>query len=236
MTSSVIITAPLLIAAIVMAVRFVGCRFDTSGIPGTGGTGTGPTGGPGTGTTPHPPEMTPFTNGAVPYDPWQIPDWCNFIDLFLLGAGGGGSGSRLANGDGGRGGEWTTVTLHRGSDILETVKTITITVGSGGKGGPPLGKAATGGGPTTATAAGATTQTALGGAGGANPGSSTGKGPSPGSMTDSSTGDMFMAGGDQTTPGGKGMQWGGGGGGGALPDGSGGDGADGAAWVVARQN
>jgi hypothetical protein len=34
MTDSVIIAAPLLIAAIVMAVRFVGCRFDTSGIPG----------------------------------------------------------------------------------------------------------------------------------------------------------------------------------------------------------
>jgi hypothetical protein len=36
MTDSVIVAAPLLIAAIVMTVGFVGCRLETSGIPGAG--------------------------------------------------------------------------------------------------------------------------------------------------------------------------------------------------------
>jgi hypothetical protein len=237
MNVSVMIAAPLLIAAIVMTFRFVGCRFDTSGIPGPGGTGTGtPEGPPGTGTPPpHAPETTPFTMGAGSY-PWPIPDWANFVDLFLLGAGGGGSGGQLlTNGDGGLGGQWNTVTLHLGVDVPETTKTITITVGLGGKGGTPL-VAGTAGEATTADAAGMTTQTALGGAGGANPGSETGKGPSPASMTDTSTGDVFKAGDDQTTAGGKGIPFGGGGGGGTIDIGSGGDGADGAAWIVARQS
>jgi hypothetical protein len=232
MTDSVIIAAPLLIAAIVMAFRFVGCRFDTSGVPGPGGT----TGGPETPPTPHTPETTPFTMGAGTY-PWPIPDWCNFIDLFLLGAGGGGASGIVAgqDGDGGLGGQWSTNTIHRGSDLPETTKTIDITLGSGGKGGQPLGAPATDGGPTTATAAAMTTQTALGGGGGANPGSPTGTGPSPASTTDTNTGETFAAGGDQATPGGHGNPFGGGGAGGTLL-GAGGDGADGAAWVVARQN
>jgi hypothetical protein len=242
MNASVIIAAPLLIAAIVMAFRFVGCRFDTSGIPGPGGTGT--PGGPGTGTTPHPPETTPFTMGGGTY-PWPIPDWCNFIDLFLLGAGGGGAaGVALANGDGGLGGQWNTVTIDRSSDLPETTKTITITIGAGGKcgagekggAGGKGGAPGTDGGPTTAAAAAMPTQTALGGGAGANSGSSTGKGPSPASTTDSNTGETFPAGGDQTTLGGPGNPFGGGGGGGLIIEGSGGDGADGAAWVVARQN
>ena len=45
MMDSVVIAAPLLIAAIVMAVRFVGCGLDTSGIPESySGTVSGTTG------------------------------------------------------------------------------------------------------------------------------------------------------------------------------------------------
>jgi hypothetical protein len=56
MTDSVVIAAPLLIAAMVMAVGFVGCKLETSGIPGAGHTTPPPP--PTPPTPPTPPKLT----------------------------------------------------------------------------------------------------------------------------------------------------------------------------------
>ncbi len=245
MTYSVIIAAPLLIAAIVMAVRFVGCtedfdQFDPHGDNGEtkGGKNQAMARLSGLGTLsaepafaahdPEPPvQFTP--QGAYSYD---IPWWCNFIDLFLLGGGGGG-----VAGNGGQGGSWKTVTLWRGPgqpppgvvQIPAATTSISITVGSGGSGGS-IAAAPNPGGETTATAVGMPPQTAPGGAAGANS-DVTGTGPSPATETLSTTTET--AGADQTTPGGPGNPPGGGGAGDGFF--GGGAGADGQAWAVARQ-
>ena len=230
MTDSVLVGAPLLIAAIVMAVRFVGCKFETGGIPGAPGTGT-------PGTSPSvpamfsgsgslvvrafPPTSSVTTQYTTPGSPnsYPIPDWCNYVDLILLGGGGGG----ITNGSGGSGGSWAPVTLTRGVDIPWETTSITFTVGSGGQGGSD-------GDPTTATATGLTTApTAAGGTGG---GSTSAEGGSPMPATLEYLGQPYPGGQPQVIPDLTGNAPGGGGAGGPF---GGGTGAPGAAWVVARQ-
>ncbi|WP_140698950.1 hypothetical protein [Mycolicibacterium hodleri] len=249
MTYSVIFAAPLLIAAIVSAVRFVGCTQDF-GVFEQGGdeppedenhravgvlSGSGTLSAVAVFTPTHDPETASFTKpGSLSY---EIPDWCNYIDVFLLGAGGGGDVGQ-PRGAGGEGGSWTPVPLWRGQGqpaqgmvaIPRTTTSIAITVGAGGAAGTAGAQQGAAGGDTTATAAGMSPQTASGGAGGASP-DANGKGPSPQSV--SLNGTTETGGADQPSAGQPGLRPGGGGAGGFLAHG--GDGADGAAWVVARQ-
>ena len=164
---------------------------------------------------------------------YPIPYWCTYIDLFLLGAGGGGSVS-FANGNGGQGGSWQAKTLQRGVEIPWTTASISITVGLHGSGGLLVpATAPSSGGNTTATyatdTATTTTLTAIGGGGGANMNLD---GASPNPVSQTLNGTTENGGGVQTFPGAPGNPQGGGGAGGPI---TGGDGADGAAWVVARQ-
>lgn len=178
---------------------------------------------------PNPPTTESYTV-AGPYT-YPIPYWCTYIDLFLLGAGGGGSVS-FAGGNGGQGGSWQAKTLQRGVEIPWTTASISITVGLHGSGGSLVpATAPSSGGNTTATYATATTTTltAVGGGGGANPNPD---GASPNPVSQTLNGNTEHGGSVQTTPGAPGNPQGGGGAGGVI---TGGNGADGAAWVVARQ-
>jgi Concanavalin A-like lectin/glucanases superfamily len=180
---------------------------------------------------PNNPTTEPYTV-AGPYT-YPIPYWCTYIDLFLLGAGGGGSVS-FAGGNGGQGGSWQAKTLQRGVEIPWMAASISITVGLHGSGGSLVpATAPSSGGNTTATYATGTTttttQTAVGGGGGANPNPD---GASPNPLSQTLNGTTEMGGTVQTTPGAPGNPQGGGGAGGVI---TGGAGADGAAWVVARQ-
>jgi hypothetical protein len=244
MTYSVLIAAPFLIAAIVMAFRFVGCTQDFGPFEQQPGDGTevlkvhavATLSGSGqlaaeAAFAPHKdPDNRDFApQGVYSYD---IPWWCIYIDLFLLGGGGGGSGG-VPVGNGGLGGSWKTVTLWRGSgpqppgvvQIPAATTSISITVGSGGAGGATPGP----GGDTTATAAGMSQKTAHGGAAAANP-DATGTGSN---QSDPLNGTTKTGGADQTAYDAAGNAPGGGGAGGFFS--GGGAGADGEAWVVARQ-
>ena len=66
--------------------------------------------------------------GAYTYN---IPTWANFIDVILLGAGGGGAGGNASNGDGvgGKAGVFATITLRRGVDIPSSLTQITGVIG-----------------------------------------------------------------------------------------------------------
>jgi hypothetical protein len=255
MTYSVIFAAPLVIAAILTAVRFVGCTQDFDAFephgPGDEGGEKGSTqkadanlAGKGTlsvdiAFVEHGAEDSPriFSAGDHSY---QIPWWCNAVDLFLLGGGGGGSAD-LAGGKGGDGGQWEFATLWRGPGpvpddlavdavIPSDTATISITVGAGG---PPGGANAAppgAGGDTVAVVTGVWQDKAVGGAGGVSP-DPTGRGPlDPGRPLPG----MDTAGGDQTTPGQPGLEPGGGGAGGGFL--GAGPGADGAAWARAYQH
>jgi hypothetical protein len=241
-TNSVIFAAPLLIAAVVMAVRFVGCGINADPIPGYGGGGEdgkppdgedvqrkADLGGEGTLSViaVPAPTTTPFTGAGV-YT-YEIPSWCAYIDLILLGAGGGGASNVGGlTGAGGGAGSWKAVS---GQPVdIAPATTITVTVGSGGSGGSG-GSAATNGGDTTATAAGIPLATAAGGIQGASPSQTTGIGPGDTTFL----GTKYDGGTDQTTPGAPGNSPGGGGAGGGSFGSGGGTGADGAAWIVARQ-
>jgi hypothetical protein len=248
MTEPLLVAAPLMIAAIVMTVRFVGCGIDADALPGDGNT-TGednPTpvkvtasftgNGNFSATAGFPannPETKPYS-GAGTYS-YSIPYWCDTIDLLLLGAGGGGTYTEFTSGAGGGAGSWKAITVQRGSDIPWATTTINITVGQGGAGGSLATRTGGAGGDTTAswdTSAGTTTETAPGGGGGANSSGPTGEGPNP--STKSAGDAMLTAGVEQPTIGAVGNPPGGGG---AGSDGfqAGGAGADGAAVVVARQ-
>jgi hypothetical protein len=256
MNSSLLVAAPLMIAAVVMAFRFVGCGIDDSPLPGYGDTdGNGNGDGDGDGTKPktyqgeftgqgalsaqasfppNGPDPQPYPNAGT-YS-YPIPYWCTTIDLILLGAGGGGTYDAFGNEVGGGAGDWKTVTLQRGSDIPWAATTINVTVGAGGAGGT-LGVPQGGpGGDTTAswdTAPGTTTETAPGGGAGASGSGPTGEGPSPGSQSVGNS--IFSAGTAQSATGAAGNPPGGGGAGG---DGltQGGAGADGTAIIVASQS
>jgi hypothetical protein len=239
MHNSLLYAAPLMIAAIVMAVRFVGCGLAGS----TGGTGvvvsvTGDVSSRGSlsGTASFP-ENKPATQeyttaGTYAY---EIPYWCTAIDLILLGAGGGGTYGGINNGVGGGAGTWKTATLERGSDMPWATTTINITVGQGGAPGAVTGASAAAGGDTTATwdsSSGPTTETASGGGAGVSSSGQIGDGPNPGSQ---SIGDATLTGGTpQPVAGATGNAPGGGGAGSDVIS-EGGTGADGAAVLVARQ-
>lgn len=239
MNDSLLVCAPLLIAAIVMAVRFVGCGLPGATPPPTNNTVvTGNLTGHGVFSAKvESPESKPETQqydkpGTYSY---SIPYWCTTIDVILLGAGGGGSYGGN-NEVGGAGGTWKTATLQRGSDIPLAATTITLTVGQGGVGGALSAPQGGPGGDTTATwdtSSGTTTRTAPGGAAGGSSSGLTGEGPSPSSE---SVGDASLNGGvAQSTAGADGNPPGGGGAGGAGLK-QGGAGADGAAVFVASQS
>ena len=247
MTYSVIFAAPLLIIAIVSAFRFVGCTEDFGVFEGGGDetpevetlkgvgilSGSGTLSAVATFTPTHEKEITSFTPAGPPS--YLIPEWCNFIDLFLLGAGGAGTFGE-PTGTGGAAGSWNTVTLWRGDGeppspemvpIPRDTTSIDITVGVGGAAGTLVSPPGAGG-DTTATATGLDPRSGAGGAGGASP-DATGKGP----QSQTLHGTQESGGADQTTAGQQGQPPGGGGAAGVFANG--GDGADGAAWAVARQ-
>jgi Concanavalin A-like lectin/glucanases superfamily len=180
--------------------------------------------------TPWPPQ--PLPSGSQTYD---IPYWCTYIDLFLLGAGGGGSYG--IPGNGGQAGSWNAVTLYRGSGVTPsglvkipaTTAAIDIVVGSGGAAGTSALGPGTGGG-TTASAVGLSQKTAAGGAGGASP-NSDGGAVTP--LTQTLNVTTETGGGVQIIGTGNGVAPGGGAAGGFVSNG--GTGADGAVWIVARQ-
>ncbi|MGC5248913.1 hypothetical protein ACPXB3_18535, partial [Gordonia sp. DT219] len=174
---------------------------------------------------------------------YAIPPWCRYIAYAALGAGGGGGRHNAFSaftGRGGAAGTWTTGILERGVDFPWTATTITITIGAKGVGG---GLNGTAGGDTTITIPGGSVLTATGGAGGlGNQAGSPTSGGSPGNATvDGQTyvGGTGGASGSGTSSPGAGVApgAGGGGGGGGLVNGqqNGADGADGRAWIRARQ-
>jgi hypothetical protein len=257
MHDSLLVAAPLMIAAVVMAFRFVGCGIDSDPLPGygdTNGNGDGNGNGNGNGTKPLTVRPNFTGTGALTaqasfpdHDPatqeydsagtyaFAIPFWSTTIDLILLGAGGGGTYAGGSFGVGGGAGDWKTATLERGSDIPWATTTINVTVGQGGLGGTPSAPDATPGGDTTAswdTAPGAT-ETASGGGAGASASGQSGDGPSPASQ---SVGDATLtAGTAQPNLAAAGNAPGGGGAGGDVIS-PGGAGADGAAIIVASQS
>ncbi|AOT24662.1 hypothetical protein PBI_STASIA_5 [Mycobacterium phage Stasia] len=172
---------------------------------------------------------------------FNIPAECAFIDIVLLGAGGGGSSGNIgaSAGQGGRPGEWQTITLQRGVDIPWTATQITGTIGSGGGGGIGGWVPFDGGqgGSTTATIAGVGTLTALGGIGGQFSFGSEGRaGQGPGTIN--FNGIPYVGAGPTGNSAANGNTPGGGGGGGNagaafFPAGSGGNGARGQAWCRA---
>jgi hypothetical protein len=250
MNSSLLVAAPLMIAAIVTALRFVGCGLDDSPLP-YDGDGTGDDGNDGrkpltvkanltgTGTLKGTASFPGHDPATQEYDSagtyaFAIPFWCTTIDLILLGAGGGGTYFGDKFGVGGGAGDWKTATLQRGSDIPWATTTINVTVGQGGSGGTPSADAAPGGDTTASwdTVPG-TTETASGGGAGASAGGQSGDGPSP---TSESVGDATLtAGAAQLNLAAAGNKPGGGGAGGDLIS-PGGAGADGAAIIVASQS
>ncbi|AGT14282.1 minor tail protein [Mycobacterium phage Adzzy] len=132
------------------------------------------------------PVRATFTNtGAYTFN---IPAGCKFIDVILLGAGGGGQGFSTAGiwGQGGFAGNWVTVTLERGVHIPLSTMQITGVIGVGGDGGAGafVGQAAgKAGAATTALATGMASLSAAGGAGGNANSSLDFTGKSPGNRT-----------------------------------------------------
>jgi hypothetical protein len=179
------------------------------------------------------PVYTPRTEvfdivGAFSY---SIPPWAVYLDVIAVGAGAGGQGGQAFTGNGGGGGGWQAVTLLRGVDIPLTTTSITGSVGAGGAGSTGNGSP---GGSSTAIATGWAGLTA---AGGTNPNPS-GSGPIPGLSPGNETfnGVPYTGGASQTTARSAGIAPGGGGAGGNLSfiAVSGGAGARGQVWIVAR--
>jgi hypothetical protein len=254
MHESLLVAAPLMIAAIVTAFRFVGCGIDSDPLPYDGDdNGDGDGNGDGTkrktyqgdltgqGTLTAKADFPGHDPATQEYDSagtyaFAIPFWCTTIDLILLGAGGGGTYAEFSNGVGGGPGNWNTVTLQRGSDIPWAATTINVTVGQGGSGGTPSAPDATPGGDTTAswdTATGTTQAVASGGGAGASTNGQSGDGPNP---TSKSVDDATLsAGATEPVLAAAGNAPGGGGAGGDVIS-PGGAGADGAAIIGASQS
>ncbi|ATW60161.1 hypothetical protein SEA_PH8S_33 [Mycobacterium phage Ph8s] len=180
------------------------------------------------------PVLTPITTvGAFSYD---IPAEAKFIDVILLGAGGGGKGMALADGwgRGGDAGSWAVVTLERGVHIPLSTTRITGSVGAGGAAGEGSvfsGKAGGRGGNTTASATGWAGLTAAGGPGGAVVDILSVAGKSPGDRTFNY--QFYPGGAQQNAASGNGNAPGGGGAGAQTSTKSGGAGARGQAWFYA---
>ncbi|WP_396902684.1 hypothetical protein [Mycolicibacterium sp.] len=194
------------------------------------------------GFTPHSPASASWA-AAGTYT-FTIPVWCRYIDVVLLGAGGGGASSGPLYTWGGYPGEagvYATTSLERGVHIPWTAIFITLTVGTGGArgSGGVTGTEGRAGGSTVLTytnLAGATvTVAATGGAGGiANlTGTTDNTGRSPGNHT--YNGQVYTGGAAQSTAGSAGNPPGGGGAGGRNFGGAGGVGAPGGAWCRAYQ-
>lgn len=171
---------------------------------------------------------------------YNIPYWCRYIDIVLLGAGGGGASSGpfyLLGGFPGSPGTWATVTLERGVHIPWDTATITLVAGTGGaRGSGGAGGTAGGAGTaSTASAPGWAGLSAPGGAGGPQhpTGVNANDGPSPGNKT--YNGQLYTGGGVQTDDGGTGKAPGGAGAGGSNFGGSGGVGGPGGVWVRSYQ-
>lgn len=183
------------------------------------------------------------TTGAYTYTipGWVISDYDNgqndLIDIILVGGGAGGNGGTSV---GGGGGSWTVVTLTYGTQITGGTTTITGITGPGGAGGSGGGSPTSGaaGSDTTAVVTGYGTLTA---AGGTVSGGIGFFGGSPGNQMWNGT--NYYGGGEETN-----INYGSGNGGGNGPGGggsaggtisgtnySGGNGAFGAVWFVARQ-
>lgn len=171
---------------------------------------------------------------------YTIPVWSRYLDLALVGAGGGGASSGtfyLLGGFPGSPGTWATITLERGVHIPWTTTALTFIVGAGGAKGSG-GFSGTSGGPgaaTTVTGAGWAGLSAAGGAGGPQhpTGINANDGPGPGDKT--FNGVIYPGGGTQTSDGGTGFAPGGAGAGGANFGGPGGVGGAGGAWCRAYQ-
>jgi hypothetical protein len=113
----------------------------------------------------HDPVVTEFTAGMAQV--YTIPDWADALDIVAIGGGGGGQGGGALNSNGQHGdaGVWagTTITIDPAG-----AKTLYVTVGSGGNGGPgPLKGLGTDGNVSVVTVGSTTLITALGGAKGA---------------------------------------------------------------------
>lgn len=188
------------------------------------------------------PRSTVFTTtGSHTY---TIPSWANFVDVTMVGGGGGGHrGNEVGQGgEGGDAGSWASETLQRGVDFPVGASTLTFTVGAGGapnSGGVPGGLG--GSSVRAAIASGKAVFTAAGGPGGNAIGGSGVNGDSPGNHTYGGTtyvggGTSLLravaAGSPGKSPGGGGA----GGSGGFVSSYSGGVGAPGSVWSVARQS
>ncbi|ATN92161.1 hypothetical protein SEA_TIPSYTHETREX_31 [Mycobacterium phage TipsytheTRex] len=180
------------------------------------------------------PIPTTFTTvGSYTYN---IPDGCTFIDVILIGGGGGGKGMALFDGwgRGGDAGSWATATLQRGVHIPLSVTQITGVIGAGGAFGDGSATAGRGGGPggnTTAIATGWAGLTAAGGAGGTVVDVLSVAGKSPGDRT--YNGQLYVGGAQQNAGSGNGLAPGGGGAGAQTSTMDGGAGARGQAWFYA---
>lgn len=193
----------------------------------------------------HTPVLAEFTSS----DTYTIPPWAIYVDLAIIGGGGGArSGDLVAgNGEGGRNAVWTTSTLVRGTDFHVDATSMTVTIGGGGAGSlygnPNPGANSGGAGGTTTisfTNPGSTTstRTSTGGASSVNNGPAfSWNGLSPGNVD--YMGRTFYGGATETVPGGSGNGPGGGGAGGTNYFGAninGGPGAPGIAWIQGRQS
>ncbi|QFG09051.1 minor tail protein [Mycobacterium phage ThulaThula] len=147
------------------------------------------------GFAPHAALAAAFTTaGAYTF---TIPVWCRYIDVILLGGGGGGRGMINIGswGEGGWGGNWAVYTLERGVHIPWTARTITGSVGAGGAGsasGFSPARGQTGGSSTAATDG--WSGVATGGLGGQNALAPNGRAVSP--LTQTVTGQTYTGGGE----------------------------------------
>ncbi|AVR77417.1 hypothetical protein SEA_TNGUYEN7_5 [Mycobacterium phage TNguyen7] len=173
------------------------------------------------------------TAGAYAFN---IPANCRYIDVILLGGGGGRQSSLaiLNVGASGLPGKWFSVTLKRGVDIPWGVTQITGTIGAAGTGGGGIPSVLPGGpgGDTTATFSGGGAYKGDGGAGGLGWATrETARGKSPGNLT--FNGKTYTGGGAATGDNQAGKPPGGSGSGHYPGFGSGQPGAPGAAWFRA---
>jgi hypothetical protein len=195
-----------------------------------------------------PPYFAPRSTDLVTPGPvtWPIPTFANYVDVILIGGGGGGFGGNPAvflNGEGGDAGQWEAETLVRGVDFPAGATSLDFIIGGGGNHGNVNGPGSSGS-PTVRNAipSGKAALTALGGPRGDHQNSYADDGDSPGDFT--YNGITYQGGAGGNAVGGKrgnpGTAPGGGGGGGSGGTWGvafdGGNGARGAAYIVARQS
>lgn len=170
---------------------------------------------------------------------YQIPAWCERMDIIVVGGGGGGEGGNIeVTGAGGKPAKFVGSTIIRGVDIPWATTVLTGQVGAGGLGGRGVslpsfsdwfgGIDGQQGDTTEVIASGMTTITSGGGAGGKN-GYITGAG-----VDDYTFNGVTYPGSETQELAGKpGNSPGGGGGGGFIFVGRGGDGGNGQIWIRA---